>query len=54
VDIVAGSAPAPATVALPAGAFVTPALLLTEDWVKEGVAVTILVRSTAAAWPCSC
>jgi hypothetical protein len=42
VDIVAGSSPAPATVALPAGRFGQPALLLTEDWVKKGVAVTIL------------
>jgi putative ABC transport system permease protein len=42
VDIVAGSSPAPTTVALPAGPFGTPGLLLTEDWVKKGVAVTIL------------
>ena len=42
VDIVAGSSPAPTTVALPAGRFGQPALLLTEDWVKKGVAVTIL------------
>jgi putative ABC transport system permease protein len=42
VDIVAGSSPAPTRVALPAGRFGQPALLLTEDWVKKGVAVTIL------------
>ncbi len=42
VDIVAGSSPAPTTVALPAGRFGGPALLLTENWVKKGVAVTIL------------
>ena len=42
VDIVAGSSPAPTTVALPAGKFGTPALLLTEDWVKKGVAISIL------------
>ena len=51
VDIVAGSSPAPSTVALPAGRFGQPALLLTEDWVKKGVAVTILTavdRSSVA------
>ena len=42
VDIVAGSSPAPATVALPAGRFGYPALLLSEDWVKKGVAISIL------------
>jgi putative ABC transport system permease protein len=42
VDIVAGSSPAPTTIALPADKDGTPALLLTEDWVKEDVAVTIL------------
>ncbi|MGI8445926.1 MAG: FtsX-like permease family protein [Streptosporangiaceae bacterium] len=42
VDIVAGSSPAPATIALPAGRFGQPAVMLTEDWVKKGVAVTIL------------
>ena len=42
VDIVAGSSPQPATIALPADKYGTPALLLTEDWVKKGVAVTIL------------
>jgi putative ABC transport system permease protein len=42
VDIVAGSSPEPTTVALPAGQFGTPALMLTEDWVKKGVAITIL------------
>jgi putative ABC transport system permease protein len=42
VDIVAGSSPQPTTIALPADKYGTPALLLTEDWIKEGVAVTIL------------
>jgi putative ABC transport system permease protein len=42
VDIVAGSSPQPTTIALPADKYGTPALLLTEDWTKEGVAVTIL------------
>jgi putative ABC transport system permease protein len=42
VDIVAGSSPAPSTVALPAGRFGYPALLLSENWVKKGVAISIL------------
>ncbi len=42
VDIVAGSSPAPTAVAVPAGKFGTPALLLTEDWVKKGVTISIL------------
>ena len=42
VDIVAGSSPAPATIAVPADTFGTPALLLTEGWVKKGVAISIL------------
>jgi putative ABC transport system permease protein len=42
VDITAGSSPQPQTVALPAGRFGQPALLLSEGWVKKGVAVTIL------------
>ena len=42
VDIVAGSSPSPTTVDLPAGKFGQPALTLTEDWVKKGVAVAIL------------
>ena len=42
VDIVTGSSPAPTTVSLPAGAFGQPSLLLTEGWVKKGVAVAIL------------
>ena len=51
VDIVAGSSPAPTTVALPAGRFGTPALLLSEDWVTKGVAISILTavdRSSVA------
>jgi putative ABC transport system permease protein len=42
VDIVAGSSPAPATVAVPADKYGTPALLLTEEWVRKGVAIAIL------------
>jgi putative ABC transport system permease protein len=42
VDIVAGSSPSPTTISLPAGSFGGPPLLLTEDWVRKGVAVTIL------------
>lgn len=42
VDITAGSSPTPRTVALPAGNYGRPALTLTEDWVKKGVAVSIL------------
>ncbi len=42
VDIVAGSSPEPVTIGLPAGKFGQPPLTLTEDWVKKGVAVTIL------------
>ena len=42
VDIVAGSSPAPTGIALPASRFGRPALLLSENWVKKGVAVTIL------------
>jgi len=42
VDIVAGSSPQPTTIALPADKDGTPALLLTENWIREGVAVTIL------------
>jgi putative ABC transport system permease protein len=42
VDVVAGSSPAPATIYVPAGTFGQPPLTLTQDWVKEGVAVAIL------------
>src|SRR5439155_20261648 len=42
VDIVAGSSPAPTTVAVPADKYGTPALLLSEGWVSKGVAVSIL------------
>jgi len=42
VDIVAGSSPAPTTIAVPADQFGTPPLLLTEGWVKKGVAISIL------------
>ena len=42
VDIVAGSSPAPVTIDLPADKFGQPALSLSENWVKEGVAVAIL------------
>ncbi len=42
VDIVAGSSPSPTAIELPPGRFGQPGLALTEDWVKEGVAVAIL------------
>ena len=42
VDIVAGSSPAPTTIALPASRFGRPALLLSENWVSKGIAITIL------------
>ncbi len=42
VDIVAGSSPSPTTISLPGRLVRTAALLLTEDWVRKGVAVTIL------------
>jgi len=42
VDIVAGSSPSSVTVNLPAGRFGQPPLTLSENWVKEGVAVAIL------------
>ncbi len=42
VDIVAGSSPSPTTIDLPAGKFGQPALTLSENWVKKGVAVAIL------------
>ncbi len=42
VDIVAGSSPMPTAIGLPAGKFGQPALTLSENWVKKGVAVAIL------------
>jgi len=42
VDIVAGSSPSPVTIMVPAGKFGQPPLTLSQDWVKEGVAVAIL------------
>ena len=42
VDVVAGSSPAPVTIDVPAGKFGQPPLTLTQNWVKEGVAVAIL------------
>ncbi len=42
VDIVVGSSPRPTAIDLPAGKFGQPALTLTENWVKKGVAFTIL------------
>jgi hypothetical protein len=42
VDIVAGSSPSPRTIDLRGGKFGQPPLTLTENWVKEGVAVAIL------------
>lgn len=42
VDITAGSSPTPILVQLPGGAFGQPPLLVSEGWVKKGVAVVIL------------
>jgi len=42
VDITAGSSPTPMLVQLPAGKFGQPPLLVSEGWVKKGVAVVIL------------
>jgi putative ABC transport system permease protein len=51
VDIVAGSSPSPVTIDLPADEFGQPPLTLSENWVKENVAVAILdaVDKTSAA-----
>jgi putative ABC transport system permease protein len=42
VDVVAGSSPSPVTMDVPAGKFGQPPLTLTQNWVKEGVAVAVL------------
>jgi putative ABC transport system permease protein len=42
VDVVAGSSPTPKTIDLPAGKYGQPSLTLSENWIKKGVAVTIL------------
>jgi putative ABC transport system permease protein len=42
VDIVAGSSPSPTTIGLSAGKFGQPPLMVSEDWVKKGVAIAIL------------
>jgi len=42
VDVVAGSSPSPVTIGLPADKFGQPALTLSQNWVKEGVALAIL------------
>lgn len=42
VDVTAGSSPTRVTVDLPPGKFGRPALALSENWVKKGVAITIL------------
>jgi putative ABC transport system permease protein len=42
VDITAGSSPHPLTVALPAGKFGRPPLVLKEGWSKKGVSVSFL------------
>jgi putative ABC transport system permease protein len=42
VDIVAGASPSPTTIDLPAGKFGQPPLTVSEDWVRKGVAITIL------------
>jgi ABC-type antimicrobial peptide transport system permease subunit len=43
VDIVAGSSPKPTTIEMSVGRFGQQALTLTENWVKKGVAVAILL-----------
>ena len=53
VDIVAGSSPAPTMVAVPADKYGTPALLLSEGWVKKGVAISILNSVDRSASRCS-
>ncbi|MCI0635159.1 MAG: ABC transporter permease [Actinobacteria bacterium] len=42
VDIVAGSSPSPVLIELPAGDYGRPQLLLREEWVRKGVAITIV------------
>jgi putative ABC transport system permease protein len=42
VDVVAGSSPSPVTIDVPAGKFGQPPLTLSQNWVKEGVAIAIL------------
>jgi putative ABC transport system permease protein len=42
VDVVAGSSPSPVTIDVPAGTYGQPPLTLSENWVKEGVALAIL------------
>ncbi|MGA8634486.1 MAG: ABC transporter permease [Candidatus Dormiibacterota bacterium] len=42
VDITAGSSPTTETVALPAGSYGRPALILNESWVRKAVALVIL------------
>jgi putative ABC transport system permease protein len=42
VDVVAGSSPSPVTIEVPAGKFGQPPLTLSQNWVKEGVAIAIL------------
>ena len=42
VDITYGSSPAPQTIALAAGRYGRPALMLSEGWTKKGVAATII------------
>lgn len=42
VDITVGSSPSAQTIALPAGKFGRPALALSENWVKKGVATAIV------------
>jgi putative ABC transport system permease protein len=42
VDVVAGSSPSPVAIEVPAGRFGQPPLTLSQNWVKEGVAIAIL------------
>jgi putative ABC transport system permease protein len=44
VDIVAGSSPAPTTIKLAVGPSGQPSLTLAENWVKKGVAVSLLTE----------
>ncbi len=45
VDIVAGSSLVPTTITLPRGKYGQPALQLSENWVKKGVALAILTAA---------
>ena len=42
VDVTAGASPAPQTINLPAGRYGRPPLTLTQQWVRKGVAISIV------------